>query len=141
MKVGLVQVDGKYPNMALMQITRYHEDRGDSVEWFKGMLFEQEYGAVYASKIFSFSKLPSLPMSAFIGGTGIDYKNQLPEEIAKSGISYTLYPDCNYHIGFSMKGCRFNCKFCCVPQKEGRPKFNDPVHISVWPFRTATCPT
>lgn len=126
-KVGIVQVDGSYPNLALMQITRYHEDRGDKVEWFKGMLFEHEYQAVYASKIFSFSEMPPLPDHAFVGGTGINFTNVLPEEISNSGLSYTLYPDCNYHIGFSMKGCRFACKFCCVPKKEGRPKLNSTI--------------
>jgi hypothetical protein len=127
MKIGIVQVDGHYPNLALMQITGYHESLGDSVEWYKGGLFDQEYGAVYASKIFSFSQLPPLPAGAFIGGTGIDFKNVLPPEIANHKPSYSLYPKCNYHIGFSMKGCRFNCKFCCVPQKEGRPKFNENI--------------
>lgn len=127
MKVGIVQVDGNYPNLALMQIARYHEDQGNTVEWYKGRLFDYEYGAVYASKIFGFSNTPDLPAGAFIGGTGIDFKNRLPEDIEKSGLSYTLYPNCDYHIGFSMKGCRFNCKFCCVPQKEGRPKFNSHI--------------
>lgn len=124
MKVGIVQVDGTYPNLALMQIARYHEDLGDTVEWYKGRLFDSEYNAVYASKIFSFSEMPDLPSNVVVGGTGIDFKNILPGEILNSGLSYSLYPDCDYHIGFSMKGCRFNCKFCCVPQKEGRPKFN-----------------
>lgn len=26
-----------------------------------------------------------------------------------------------------MKGCRFNCPFCCVPKKEGRPKVNSTI--------------
>jgi len=90
-------------------------------------LFDKEYSKVYASKIFSFSETPSLPEGSFIGGTGIDFKNKLPYEIENAGLSYSLYPNCNYHIGFSMKGCRFNCKFCCVPQKEGRPKFNSHI--------------
>lgn len=127
MKVGIIQVDGNYPNLALMQISRYHEDLGNTIEWYKGRLFDNEYGAVYASQIFSFSNRPDIPPTALIGGTGIDFKNRLPEEIENSGLSYTLYPNCNYHIGFSMKGCRFACKFCCVPQKEGRPKFNSHI--------------
>lgn len=127
MKVGIVQVDGKYPNLALMQIAGYHEALDDSVEWYKGGLFDEEYGKVYASKIFSFSELPPLPPHAIIGGTGIDFKNLLPIGIADHRPSYSLYPDCDYHVGFSMKGCRFNCKFCCVPQKEGRPKLNSNI--------------
>lgn len=127
MKVGIAQVDGSYPNLALMQITKHHEDAGDSVEWYKGRLFDAEYGAVYASKIFSFSEMPDLPPGAITGGTGIDFTNTLPAEIAAAGLSYTLYPNCDYHIGFSMKGCRFRCKFCCVPQKEGKPHLNSNI--------------
>lgn len=127
MKIGIVQVDGHYPNLALMQIAGYHESLGDTVEWYKGGLFNEEYSKVYASKIFSFSELPPLPTDAIIGGTGIDFKNTLPPDIATFTPSYSLYQDCNYHVGFSMKGCRFNCKFCCVPQKEGRPKFNSHI--------------
>jgi hypothetical protein len=121
MKVGLVQIDGKLPNLALMQICAYHESQGHQVEWFGGELFSDEYDKVYASKIFQFSDMPQLPPNALIGGTGIDFFNKLPEEIAACQPSYSLYPDCNYHIGFSMKGCRFRCKFCCVPTKEGKP--------------------
>lgn len=127
MKIGLVQVDGKLPNLALMQICAYHESRGDIVEWFTGELFSDSYDKVYASKIFQFSELPQLPPSAVIGGTGIDFFNVLPKEIADSTPSYSLYPECNYHIGFSMKGCRKRCAFCCVPQKEGRAKFNSTI--------------
>jgi hypothetical protein len=86
-----------------------------------GNLFSDMYEKVYASKIFAFSQMPQLPANAMIGGTGIDFFNRLPAEIEAAPISYTLYPKCNYHLGFSMKGCRFACKFCCVPKKEGRP--------------------
>lgn len=125
MKVGLIQVDGDLPNLALMRISRYYEDRGDTVEWYKGNLFEQEYGEIYASQIFSFSQLPAhaspLPPRAQLGGTGIDFKNRLPDYIDQLVPSYTLYPECTYHVGMSMKGCRYRCAFCCVPQKEGKP--------------------
>lgn len=126
-KIGIVQVDGKLPNLALMQITGHHEALGDTVEWYSGGLFNDQYDKVYASKIFSFSKLPPLPENVIIGGTGIDFKNNLPAEIQNQPPSYSLYPECNYHLGFSMKGCRFNCKFCCVPSKEGRPKSNSAI--------------
>lgn len=127
MKVGLLQVDGSYPNVALMQITAYHEALGDTVEWYEGPLFNDKYDKIYASKIFNFSKKPELPPHGIIGGTGIDNVNNLPVEISSQLPSYSLYQDCNYHIGFSMKGCRFRCKFCCVPQKEGRPRHNNHV--------------
>lgn len=127
MKVGLVQVDGKLPNLALMQISAYHESLGHTVEWFKGNLFAYEYDKIYASKIFQFSKMPELPAGALIGGTGIDFFNTLPPEIAEYSPSYSPYPDCDFHIGFSMKGCRFRCAFCCVPTKEGKPRVNSSI--------------
>jgi hypothetical protein len=133
MKIGVVQVDGKkymgqvFPNLALMQICSYHENIGNSVEWYLGNLWQDQYDLIYASKIFSFSSLPQLPAKTIIGGTGIDFYNKLHEEIASCNPSYSLYPECNYHIGFSMKGCRFNCKFCCVPKKEGRPYHNSTI--------------
>lgn len=127
MKIGMVQVDGKYPNLALMQICSYHEQQGHAVEWFIPGLFAAQFDKVYASKIFSFSELPELPAGAIIGGTGIDFYNRMPKEMEECLPTYTLYPECNYHIGFSMKGCRFACKFCCVPKKEGRPKINSTI--------------
>lgn len=120
-KIGIVQLDGKLPNLALMKITKYHEDRGDLVEWYQGDLFNAEYEKVYYSKIFAFTPTPNIPENGIIGGTGVDFTNTLPPEIENSDISYSLYPDYKNHLGFSMKGCRFNCKFCCVPKKEGRP--------------------
>ena len=125
--IGIVQVDGKLPNVALMQICKYHEDNGDHVEWYLGNIFESQYNKVYISKIFTFSDMPDLPEKAVIGGTGIDFYNILPDPIKDYSISYSLYPDCNYHIGFSMKGCRFNCSFCCVPKKEGKPYHNSNI--------------
>lgn len=127
MNIGILQVDGHYPNLALMQIASYHENKGDTVKWYDGPLFSGQYDKIYASKIFSFSPLPELPPHAVIGGTGIDFSNTLPFEITQAKPSYSLYPNCNYHIGFSMKGCRFRCKFCCVPQKEGRPVHNSSI--------------
>ncbi len=122
MKVGVVQVDGKIPNLAIMKIATFHKAKGDEVEWWIGPLFP--YDRVYASKIFKFSNLPQLPDGAFIGGTGIDWQNRLPEEIDQTspGGAWWLYPKFKKHLGFSQTGCRFECSFCCVPQKEGKPK-------------------
>ncbi|WP_345255247.1 hypothetical protein [Flaviaesturariibacter amylovorans] len=124
----MVQVDGAYPNLALMQVATFHEAQGHLVEWYQGPLWDDQYDRIYASKIFSFSEMPQLPTGkTLVGGTGIDFKNRLPAEIEECVPSYSLYPACDYHIGFSMKGCRFVCKFCCVPQKEGRPKLNSTI--------------
>jgi hypothetical protein len=127
MKVGILQIDGDFPNLALMQITKYHEGQGDNVEKYLGSLWNSSYDKIYVSKIFDYSKLPLLPDDAIIGGTGINFYNALPDNIASQNPSYSLYPECNYHLGFSMKGCRFNCSFCCVPKKEGKPKYNSTI--------------
>jgi len=121
MKIGIYQIDGKIPNLALMKVSGYHENLGHDVSIYQGDLFAQQYDKIYASKLFSFTPMPFIPENMVIGGTGIDFYNKLPIDIENSTPSYSLYPDCNYHLGFSMKGCRFNCKFCCVPKKEGRP--------------------
>lgn len=119
-KIGIVQADGKTPNLALMKIANYHQLNGDSVEWYKGILFANEYDKIYCSKLFSFTKTPELPPNSIIGGTGIDFYNKLPIEIEQVKPTYSIYPNCDFHLGFSMKGCRFACKFCCVPKKEGK---------------------
>lgn len=122
MKIGVLQVDGKIPNLALMKIAAYHEAKGDTVKQYEGALFANQYDLIYASKIFKFTDMPNLPAHSKIGGTGIDFYNRLPDEIEAFAPSYSLYPNWESHIGFSMKGCRFNCSFCCVPKKEGAPK-------------------
>ena len=128
MRIGILQCDGSIPNLACMKIAGYHLSKGDQVETYIGGLFDARYDFVYASKIFSFTPNPEIPTEkSLLGGTGIDFYNNLPEEIEKHEPSYLLYPDCNYHLGFSMKGCRFACEFCCVPKKEGKPRLNNTI--------------
>lgn len=119
-KIALHQVDGSIPNLALMQIAAYHESRGDNVSRFDGDLFASQYDIIYHSKIFGFSPMPQIHENSLIGGTGIDFTNRLPPEIESSGYSYTTYPDCNFHVGQTQRGCRFSCDFCVVPKKEGK---------------------
>lgn len=126
-KIAVYQVDGtdyqgvRFPNIALMKISSYHKSIGDTVEWYQGLMFASQYDKIYASKIFSFSEYPQVTENMVIGGTGIDFFNKLPPEIESAGMDWQLYPNIPFHYGFSMKGCRFKCDFCCVPKKEGRP--------------------
>ena len=54
MKVGLIDVDShNFPNLALMKISAYHKNRGDSVEWWNGF---QHYDVVYKLKIMTEQK-------------------------------------------------------------------------------------
>ncbi len=124
MRVALYDVDSKMPNLALMKLARFHAERGSIVERFSppAML---SYDRIYASKIFQYT--PGLyldPEQMEIGGTGYDLKVFLPPEIERLQPDYSLY---NYphNIGFTMRGCRFRCKFCVVPEKEGKPHENN----------------
>ena len=55
MKIGLIDVDGhNFPNLALMKISAWHKQQGDSVEWYDPM-FSGHMDKVYMSKVFSFS--------------------------------------------------------------------------------------
>ena len=126
MKIGILQIDGgryldvPYPNLALMKISYYFKDKGDEVSWYEGELFAPTYDKIYASKIFNYSKMPTIPLNMVVGGTGIDFENKLPYEIENSPVDWEIYPNIPFHLGFTMKGCRFSCKFCCVPKKEGK---------------------
>ena len=54
MDIGLKDVDGgKFPNLALMKIARWHRMQGDDVEWADPMF--GRYDRVYKSKVFNFT--------------------------------------------------------------------------------------
>ncbi len=62
---------------------------------------------------------PYLPASTIKGGTGYDIKSQLPPEIEAMFPDYSIYPDCDFAIGYITRGCPNKCPWCIVPQKEG----------------------
>jgi hypothetical protein len=107
-----------FPNYALMKISSYYKSKGDNVEWFMPI---KKYDKVYSSKIFTFTKdNPYLPEHTIKGGSGYDVKSVLPTEIENQFPDYSIYPDCDYSIGFTTRGCINNCFFCVVPAKEGK---------------------
>ena len=106
-----------FPNYALMKISAYHKAKGDSVEWWDPA---KDYDLVYSSKIFDFTEEnKDLPPDTIKGGTGYDIEKKLPQEIDDMYPDYSIYPDCDYAIGFLTRGCPNKCPWCYVPQKEG----------------------
>ena len=131
--IGLLDIDSKIPNLALMKIASYHKSIGDKIEWYLP-LWREQFKRVYASKVFKFSEDISEDFM-IKGGSGFNLEGELPVEIEIHNPDYSIY---NYphNIGFAMRGCRFRCKFCIVPEKEGRPKSVSTIG-DLWTQRTS----
>lgn len=107
-----------FPNYALMKIAAYHKLLGDSVEWWDK---HKTYDRVYSSKVFGFTpENPDLPADTVKGGTGYGLFSELPSEIDEMFPDYSLYPNCDYAIGYITRGCPNHCRWCIVPKKEGQ---------------------
>ena len=126
MRIGLHDAEKEYfkrktfPNLALMKISSWHKAIGDTVEWWNPLY---KYDRVYSSKIFDFTPSdPYLPEDTFRGGTGyrdLPLDNALPPEIDNMFPDYSIYPECDYAIGYLTRGCPNHCRWCIVPRKEG----------------------
>ena len=121
MKIGLIDVDGHsgFPNLALMRLSAWHKEQGDSVEWWNGFC---HYDRVYMSKVFTFTPDVDTVIDAdeiIRGGTGYKNYGSLPNEIEKTAPDYSIYPGVDYAIGFLTRGCIRGCSWCIVPKKEG----------------------
>lgn len=123
MKIRLLATDSKIPNYAIMKISTYHKRLGDDVDWYDPIFDMFDTDILYESKVFTFTpEYQYYPVNAKIvrGGTGFDLKTKLPEEIESiDELDYSLYPDCDYSIVFTTRGCIRKCPFCVVPEKEG----------------------
>lgn len=163
MKIGLIDADltwrphangrryGKskadiYPNLALMKISAYHKLKGDTVNWYEGIL--EHYDRVYISKVFSDTITVREIINAdevYFGGSGfhISVKNgreiyhpfpdadrlapknwqpkvNLPEGAEHIMPDYSLYPTIhNTAYGFLSRGCPRMCDFCHVKSIDG----------------------
>jgi hypothetical protein len=135
-RIGLIDVDGHhFPNLALMRISAYHKQKGDMVEWWETDLIH--YDTVYMSKVFSdaYSKDATEPMNAdkiIRGGTGYainlqdgrevfdkDKHSDLPTEVERCFPDYSIYPQYDFAVSMTSRGCPRGCSFCHVQAKEG----------------------
>lgn len=145
MKILLIDVDSTIVNLALAKISTYHKQRGDDVilqrlhvpyyptkKKAPVTIDLQGYDKAYVSSIFKGSVNNDLGIvnesntEIFVGGTGVPDEiphGDLPEEIAKCEVDYSLWPDNNVSYGFITRGCIRKCWFCVVPTKEGKIRF------------------
>ncbi len=141
MRVRLTQLDGTMPNLALMKLSHWHLARGDEVVLTRQAsrdFLEGQYDRVYGSAIFKFSasKLERFVAEwpeAIIGGTGTGSRMTVEDIIGDEyeHYDYSIFPNFAPSLGFTQRGCRLSCKFCVVPQKEGKPRSTNTI-ADIW---------
>ena len=139
--VRLTQIDGAMPNLALMKLAHWHRTKGDEVVFTRQIerdLFEPAYDVVYGSAIFKFSQANLMRFQhqwpgAIVGGTGTPYTHTVEELIGAEyeHYDYADYPEVDYSMGFTQRGCRLRCKFCEVPKKEGKARSANTI-AEIW---------
>jgi hypothetical protein len=122
--IGLIDVDSKKPNLALMKLSAAHKALGDCVEWYDPLFSRCE--VVYASKIFSYTPdYPHMPAGTIKGGPGYTRTERdlttgpHTTHFAHTCPDYGLY-GIAYSVGYLTRGCPNRCAWCIVPREEGR---------------------
>jgi len=129
-KIAIYAPDSKMPNYAIMKVSAYHKEQGDTVEWYTD-LWAHTFDKVYCSKIFNYTPMPNmLNDNCVYGGTGYDIKKQLPQEIEDCDLDYSIYPNCDYSLMMFSRGCIRKCPFCIVSEKEGVIRPIDSVSLN-----------
>lgn len=116
MNILIIDIDSTIPNLALHKIAKFHKDKQDQIYWNLPIM-AGSVDQIYVSCVFNWNRHKCLEWEdrrAYIGGTGYDLSQKLPDEIE------AIKPKIN--LGFTMRGCTRNCDFCVVPKKEGRPQ-------------------
>lgn len=143
--------------MALMRIAAHHRILGDQVELRRtgkpeATLFDgwappdKVYGsAIFRSSIPTVERARTAFPNSIMGGTGVDPLR--PNEIVPitwvlqgkvtdhglgaGALDYDSYPTFRQSMGFTQRGCRLSCSFCCVPVKEGRVRGESTI-ADIW---------
>lgn len=115
MRILVLNIDSKLPNIALNKVAMWHQAQGDVVIWDMPIMLKS-VDRVYASSIFTKNRpkldnLVGLRPDILAGGTGYDLNVKLPADIE------AMKPKINY--GFTTRGCIRKCPFCFVWQSEG----------------------
>lgn len=129
MLIGLINLEPKIFNTALMQISFYHKSLADQVSWYDP-LNDSKYDKIYCSSLFTSTDKSQVPKRAICGGTGFDVNSKLPEAIENSDLDYSIYPACKTSYLWFSRGCIRNCPFCIVRQKEGTIHSVTPKNIN-----------
>ena len=147
MLVKLIHIDGSLPNMALMKLAHWHRAHGHQVQLTRRIhprLGDPEPDLVYASAIFEKSarrvaETQAAYPAAIVGGTGTDNTTTVEATIGLpryENYDYSAYPRYPWSMGMTQRGCRLSCKWCVVPVKEGKPRFNATIE-QIWRPGTA----
>lgn len=119
MRVNLVDIDGSYPNLALMKMSAYWKLQGATVVLNSCAPSDKVFISVVFSANMPQARKIQRALGGTIGGSGTgDYSVVLPPEIEHICPDYGLY-GIDYSIGLSSRGCFRDCSFCIVGLKEG----------------------
>ncbi len=149
MRIGLIDLDSKIPNLSLMKLSAYYKAMGCKV--FLNDFSQSQVDKVFCSVLFSKNRRSAeLLKSVYadrisFGGTGYDVTVKLPDDVEAMRPDYSLYT-CDHiysrikrgigkkesklakaqtlvdaGIGRLSVGCPRTCSFCCIPSKE--PEF------------------
>ena len=144
-RIGLIDYDGKMPNLALMKLSAWYKAQGCQVILNPATLSGLD--KVYCSVLFTWNRrkaerLADVYRDIEFGGTGISLHKDLPAEVEACRPDYSLYTvDALYPrmrgvksqekriekanmlirsgIGRTTTGCTRTCPHCAVPKKEG----------------------